>query len=90
MEIETLDSSCSVADVIGHHSATAVHCIIAGVQPILTMHQYEKHYVIRSVAEKFAWIFDEATVKVKPFSVAMCHHPKIWPANPTDLIPYGV
>jgi hypothetical protein len=93
-EIETLESSwsqcnCSVADVIGHRGALALHRIIDVVQPTVARGQHNKLEVVGTVVEKLLEFFEDATSNAKPFSIAVCRHPRIWPAKPTDLIPYG-
>lgn len=94
MEIEIPESSrskcsCYIADITGHRSAAAFHRIIAVVQPIVTRGQHDKLGVICRVVEKLVQLFEDATSKAKPFSIAVHRHPEIRPANPTDLIPYG-
>jgi hypothetical protein len=90
---------CSIAEISSHRSAGQLHYIVVGMVPVLA--KISANYraigrfgdtvdVLGAVVENFARFFMDAVRKAKPFSVAKGRHPEIWPATPTDLIPYGV
>lgn len=90
-DIKTLDSrwsncSCSYADITNHGRAMLIHRVVAATAPTFTIEKIEP---LHKVVDTFALYFEDAVIKMKPFSVAKGRHPEIWPTTPQDLIPYG-
>jgi hypothetical protein len=105
-EIEALASrwsacSCSSSNVFGSGLSMRVHRIVVGMMPVLANLSADpknrangkfedKIDVFGIMVNNLAGFIKDAVGKVKPFSLAKGRHPEIWPATPTDLIPYGV
>jgi hypothetical protein len=96
--------SCTSSNVFGNGLSMRVHTskIVVGMMPVLARFSDPKNHnlakgrfkdkidVFGTMVEHLAEFFEDAVDKVKPFSLAKGRHPEIWPATPTDLIPYGV
>jgi hypothetical protein len=96
-------STCGCSsNVFGSGISLRVHRIVVGMVPVLASLSAEpenrnrangrfkdKVDIFGTVVERLAEFFEDAVGKVKPFSLAKGRHPEMWPATPTDLIPYG-
>lgn len=93
---------CSQADIRGNNTAMAVHVIVAGLGPTLgvlnsdpanhnrAIGRYKDNVdMIGVVIHGLVQFLEDALHHVKPLSLAKGRHPEVWPATPSDLIPYG-
>jgi hypothetical protein len=85
--------SCSYADITRQDKVEKIHVVVDSMAATLPKFiadlKFGEVRYLQRVVQKFAHYFEAAVTKVKPLSVAQGRHPKIWPASPKDLIPYG-
>jgi len=92
---------CS-SNAFGNDLCMRMHRIVVGMVPVLAQFNADPKNrnraggrfkdridIFGTMVEHLSGFFEDAVDKVKPFSIAKGRHPEIWPATPTDLIPYG-